>query len=542
MLKTLLIKQFRSLFAAFGMRSKKAGAKPMSRGKKIAAGIGIGLLMLYCLVVFVAMFFLVGFSLAPILIELGLTWLYFTYMAISATVLGIFGSIFMTQAMLYDAKDNELLLSLPIPPRYILLCRMIPLYVETLAFEAIVLLPMMVAFAICNGGLGAALVVSFVLFLVLLPLLGLTICCILGWLIAILTSRMRNKSVFTVLLSLGFILAYFAFYPRIGEYMTYILENSIAIGEAFDGIWLLSLIGRAGSGEFLPLLLTVLLIGAFFALVYALLSASYIRIVTTKRGAKKLVYREKKRARASLHGALLAKETRRFLASPTYLLNAGLGTVLLVIGTGVVAVKGVSLFGVSGEMPPVLAELLPYLACLFSVMVASMNCVSAPSLALEGKNFWILRTLPVEAWQVMRAKLTLHFLVTGPAAFVCTIVLSLVFGGDILVSLMLGMIAMLFVVFHGCMGLIFGANKPNMNWDNEAMVVKQSLSVLFSMLLGFGVALLMGGGCVLLCGVLAGGILPFALYAFVWLILLAIVDILLVLSLQKNSEKMLSKL
>ena len=54
---------------------------------------------------------------------------------IMALALAVFGSVFMTQTQLYDAKDNELLLSMPIRPLHILMSRMAVLLVLTGVFS-----------------------------------------------------------------------------------------------------------------------------------------------------------------------------------------------------------------------------------------------------------------------------------------------------------------------------------------------------------------------------------------------------------------------
>ena len=45
----------------------------------------------------------------------------FATAGLMALGLSVFGSVFATQSQIYDAKDNGLLLSMPIPPRTILL-------------------------------------------------------------------------------------------------------------------------------------------------------------------------------------------------------------------------------------------------------------------------------------------------------------------------------------------------------------------------------------------------------------------------------------
>ena len=73
-------------------------------------------------------------------------WLYFTIMAMVAIVLGAFGSVFNTYSSLYLAKDNDLLLSMPIPVRTILLSRLLSVYLMGLLYSGVVLLPAMIVY------------------------------------------------------------------------------------------------------------------------------------------------------------------------------------------------------------------------------------------------------------------------------------------------------------------------------------------------------------------------------------------------------------
>ena len=68
------------------------------------------------LMVFVigGLFLAMSWMLSP-LVGLGMSWMYFLIMAAAAIALGLFGSVFNTYSSLYQAKDNDLLLSLPIP-------------------------------------------------------------------------------------------------------------------------------------------------------------------------------------------------------------------------------------------------------------------------------------------------------------------------------------------------------------------------------------------------------------------------------------------
>ena len=93
----------------FAARMKKGN------GKKTSGG-WLAFLMLFLVVCMEILMFVV-FAELVLLCEMGLTWLYFAMAGTAALALSMLGSVFMTQAQLYDAKDNERLLSMPIPPK-----------------------------------------------------------------------------------------------------------------------------------------------------------------------------------------------------------------------------------------------------------------------------------------------------------------------------------------------------------------------------------------------------------------------------------------
>lgn len=63
-------------------------------------------------------------------------WLYFALMGLLAILLGSFGSVFNTYSGLYLAKDNDLLLSMPIPVNAIMGARLLSVYLLGLCTRA----------------------------------------------------------------------------------------------------------------------------------------------------------------------------------------------------------------------------------------------------------------------------------------------------------------------------------------------------------------------------------------------------------------------
>lgn len=155
----------------FAARMKKGNGKKTSGGWLV-------FLMLFFVVCMEILMFVVFAELVP-LCEMGLTWLYFAMAGTVALALSMLGSVFMTQAQLYDAKDNELLLSMPIPPKYILLTRIAMLFTTTAGYTLAVLLPAFGIYAFFYGA-SATMIIGWLFTFAALSLISQSVCCALG--------------------------------------------------------------------------------------------------------------------------------------------------------------------------------------------------------------------------------------------------------------------------------------------------------------------------------------------------------------------------
>ena len=116
MLKTLIKSRISAMFASMtqGKKNKKQ--------KKLATGL------LIALFVFLIAYFLfamgaMSYGLCYMGLQTGDTYAVFTMAVIISSALCLFGSIFATKTQIFESKDNELLLSMPIPPKYIFISR-----------------------------------------------------------------------------------------------------------------------------------------------------------------------------------------------------------------------------------------------------------------------------------------------------------------------------------------------------------------------------------------------------------------------------------
>ncbi len=469
-----------------------------SGGKRASGALIVGLLIfcLHCIeLVFVALW-----AQMTVFCTMGLTWLYFSLAGILALALAVFGSVFMTQTQLYDAKDNELLLSMPIRPMQILMSRMAVLLVLTGVFTLAALLPAYVMYA-AFFGVTAQIVVGWVLSAAALILLAQAVCCALGWVLHWLLSRIRNKAVVSMTFTVLFLVVYFYVYTNANNLLTQLMQSGEQIAAAVQGAaWPLYAVGMGMGGSLPHTLFTAVLGAGVFALVSWALAASFAKTVTAgsrsgaarrRRGRRDM--RVKTPVRAICH-----KELRKFLTSAVYLTNFGLGLVLLVaLPVAALIFRGqlLEVIGLLDGFHPFVAGVV-VLAAAFCI---ATSCISAPSISLEGKSLWVIRSLPVSGRTVLRGKLRMHCMLLVPLSAVCVLALGLIVGCSVVDTLLAVAICAVFGWFVGVAGLVCNLLAPRFDWINEAGPCKQSAAVFLTIFGSYFVMLAFGGLFALLC-------------------------------------------
>ena len=475
MLKTLLRVRMAALLAAFTGQSRKR--KSQTKGK--AAGYAI--LMLYCFCAFVFLFYTSFSQFAAAFFPAGLGWLYFAMFAIMAFALMFIGSVFTAKSQLFEAKDNELLLSMPVPPGMILLSRMAALLAMNFVLELVVALPVFVSW-LQYGETSGTGIAAFVVIVLALPLFSLAVSCLFAWLVSLVTSHMRNTTAVTMVISVVFMLAYFLFCFRMNSYVTQLAANGAAIAGALGSAAPLVWLGRAAAdGSLADLGLTLLWTVLPFVLAYVLLNRSFIRIVTTRRGQVKVRYEKKAMRASSQDAALYRRELARLTSSSGYMLNAGLGLVFELVLAVLAVVKRRELLGA-----------LTAILLLAGMMISGMVFFTASSVSLEGKSYWIVRSMPVETKKILQAKLNLSNSLAVAPALVMMLAAALVLRVSAAETALLLACQLMFVLLTANVGLVEDLRHCNLDWINETQAAKQGAGVLLSMLLAFGFVVAVG--------------------------------------------------
>ena len=202
MIKALLKKQLLELNQTLFVNRKTGKAKSTA---SVAGSIAMFAILM--IVVLGGMFTFLALSLSSLL-YVDMAWLYFLIIGMIAIALGIFGSVFNTYASLYLAKDNDLLLSLPIPVHKILLVRLLGVYLMGALYSLIVYLPGVFVYLFVAPQ-NVVTVFSVLWSTVLITFFILILSCILGWVVAKVSKKLKNKSFITVIISIALIAAYY---------------------------------------------------------------------------------------------------------------------------------------------------------------------------------------------------------------------------------------------------------------------------------------------------------------------------------------------
>lgn len=402
-------------------------------------------------------------------------WLYWCLMGLIAILFGVFGSVFNTYSSLYQAKDNDLLLSMPIPISRILLVRLSGVYAMGLMYELIVMIPTVLIWFV-EAPISVMGSIQVLLIPLVLSLFILVLSAILGWVVALITTNVKHKNIITVIISLAFIAAYYYFYAMAYSFVQTLLLNLDTVGSKLKTVlYPLYHMGLAAEGNILSMLIFTAIVLAAVALTYWVLSRSFLKLATANRGAAKAVYKEQTAKVGTIRGALLRKELCRFTGSANYMLNCGLGIILMPVSAAVLIWKA-DLIRQFLSMP-VIGNYIPLLAAAMICSLTTMNDMAAPSVSLEGKNLWIVRSLPVSGKQVLMAKLELHLLLTCIPAIPLVCVMEWMIKPNLVNGIMIPVIVTSFVVLMAEIGLMVNLKMPNLHWTSEIIPIKQSTPV-----------------------------------------------------------------
>ena len=446
------------------------------RSRALLMGVSVGLVGL--VLIFYSLLFAAGCVMA------GLAGVIPPLVITASSLLTLATTLIKSNGLLFGFKDYDLLLSLPVRSRDVIASRLIALYLLDLVPTVVFAAPALVVYGMA---VGAGIVTWILLFfsLLLAPLLPLVIGAFLSGLIALLTARLRRRSVLTSVLSLAammlFMAGAFAIPQMEGADLSALAEQmSAMISRVYPPA---ALFAQAAEGNVLSFLLLVLVslgAAALFVLLFAKVFSWLNSALSARRSSGH--FRLGAQRAASPLRALYLKELKRLVSCPVYLMNCGVGPLMVVL-------LGIGSFFLPSEQKELAGPLLLRAAPLAAAFFVGMESTTAAALSLEGRNRWILYSSPVDTRTIFNAKIAVGLTASAPAVILGGPLLTLGLGGGPVELLLMMAVPAVYAVLSAVVGLAVNLKFPNYEWTTETAVVKQGSAVLVSMLIGIGAAI-----------------------------------------------------
>lgn len=496
MAKTVLelvkIKIFGSVTSMLNfMRGREAKGKGFNIGTAIIVAI-----------IIIAFLMMMGFSFGLSMVlgfEMymkGCMWVFFPMGFLSSAAFALVGTIFAAQSYLFDANDNNLLLSMPIKPSSILISRMLALYVLNFIYSTIIFLPIGLAYGIFFH-FNALTLIYFILSLLIIPMLVTAVASIFGYLIGLVSYKIPNKNFLTVILGFGIMAILLVIGLNLGPIVSTLMENIDIVANKVHNISnILYWYGLATiSPENYPYetpkgvmlwgtLPLILICVAVTYLSYWFISKKFIKTITRKVVTKKKKYVEKPMKPTNLQYTLIKKEVGYFFSIPAYVMNAGMSTIMsIMLGVGILMRGNLIVQWLPRMFPDASSNLIALAVGSSLALCCTINDVTAPSISLEGKTLWLLKSTPVKPMKIFIAKALLAPIVSLPGVIFTAIASAVTLQLTVADILFIFFIPILACLFSGFLGICVNLRIPRFDWSTEITVIKQSLSVIFTLFL-----------------------------------------------------------
>ena len=410
--------------------------------------------------------------------------------ALIVSLLAFFFTLLKTNGYLFNFKEYDMLMSLPFETETVASSKFLYMYVKSLPWYLSISAAMLAGYGIYARPAFFVYPVWLVLSL-FLPVIPMLIAAFLGFLIAKVSAGFRKTNIVQTVLM--FVIIIFSFSLR------FIIESIFKNNQVEDVLEKTSEMTQNAARVFLPakwfsdaitkhsVLGILLLVGVsalLFAVLFRIVGRSYRNINSAlKSHAASKNYKMTAQKRRSVVNAIAFKEFKRLTGSTVYMTNAAAGEVMaallgiltLIIGFGRIVKV------VTQDAPVDIAMLrpaIPFIVYFFIGMVATTAC--SPS--LEGKNYWIVQSLPLEKKTLYQGKMLFNMYLTVPFmafAVLCMCISAKVPAVETVLYLLEGFALCAFSTAWGC---VCGVKHMRLDWENEIEVVKQGAGVAIYML------------------------------------------------------------
>jgi ABC-2 type transport system permease protein len=414
-------------------------------------------------------------------------------MAAACGALIIFGIMYVISTF-YFSDDVAQLITMPIEPETILAAKFTIVCVYQYFVELVIMLPCAVAFGLRIGS--AAYFIYAFLMLAALPLIPTVICAALSVVLMAFGKIFRNKDRFR--LAAGIVAVIFA----VGVNLVIQLQTPGAANSGADTSAMLasSLPAMSRAAMFFPTCFlaadgmlagtTLLGFAEFVAFLAACAAAVFVFLRLAHRlyligvvglsqsapAGRRMTAKEAERMSrgGGAAGALISKDMKLLLRTPSYMLNCVLGAVVfppLMVIIFAFAFRDIDVSSFAGSF--VFIAVASGMMCFFG----AMNMASATAVSRDGKNYDVSRYIPVPARSQVLAKLIPGLVLSGISLLLMAVPAVFIFRIGPLETFWLAAVSAAATCGANLLGLLIDISFPKLDWEDENAAVKSNLNV-----------------------------------------------------------------
>lgn len=418
------------------------------------------------------------------------------------SLLTLIEGVYKSGGLLFNCRDDDMLLALPIKRWQIVALRIFKFYIFEMAFNSLFILPAILAYGIfANPGLWFWPV--SLMMILMLPIIPVTLSCVIGALISALSSRFKKNKLMQTFLAFIFMFATMFISLKASDFTRDIANYAEGIMNAINQVYYPARVYTELTLSFDVIKLVVFILAhlAVAALAVMFISAMYFRVNSRVKTASISSKRIKSSASEKVRSpffALVKKELNRFFGTPVLIANSSFGLILFLVGVGIACWKFGDLEPIfSGENAPlsfdILNSFLPAAAFALITFCVLMTNITPAMISIEGKAFNLTKVLPISARKLLLAKVAMSFVIVWPPILIGTVAMIIRFHFGIVESLMLIITGIILPMIVGLFGILVDLKHAKFDAENDTEVVKQGNSTVIATFTGIGAAMVIIG-------------------------------------------------
>ena len=185
----------------------------------------------------------------------------------------------------------------------------------------------------------------------------------------------------------------------------------------------------------------------------------------------------------SILNTIAFKEFRRLTGSTTYTVQGAMGEILAILLGLVTLVIGfdriIAIVTQGAPLDPAMLQpAIPFIVYFFIGMIAT----TAISPSIEGKNYWIVQSLPIPKESLYQGKMLFNMYLTVPFMLLSTLCMCISAKVPLIDTILYLILGFTLCCFSTAWGCACGIKHMRLDWENEIEVCKQGSAVAIYML------------------------------------------------------------